>query len=49
MTSAPKGRGVCEISKLSSIKVLKRGKGVKKVQKETDVICEGPLYYIFVA
>ena len=31
------------MSKLYSIKLLTRGRGVKKVQKYADVVCESPL------
>ena len=31
-----------KISKLYTIKLLTRGRGVKKVQKYADVICESP-------
>ena len=37
-----------KITKVYNIKGLKRGMGVKKVQKYVENIYEGPLQYIFV-
>ena len=35
-----------KITKLYSIKLLTRGRGIKEVQKYADVICENPLMYL---
>ena len=34
------------ISKLYSIKLLTKGRGVKKVQNHADVLCESPVIFI---